>query len=304
MQPSNNGMKRDLPAWRSMLYIPAINEKFVETGHTRGADAIVLDLEDSIAPSRKDDARCCIAEASVKVGRGGADVLVRVNRPWRLLIRDLEAAVSPRIHTLVLPKVPNAQHVQAVSEIVGDLESERGMVQGITKFIVLVEEPSAYPRMEEIAHADPRVIAMSLGSEDFSAACEMSPDEDALFVPKMQMLIFARAAGILPLGYIYSVADYKELDQLRKAALRARRLGFAGASCIHPAQVPIVNEAYSPTAQEVGHAKRVVEASLAAESSGIGSHGVDGRMIDAPVVERARRVLARHDAIQNRLLRR
>lgn len=303
MQPSNKNTKRDLPVWRSMLYIPAINEKFVETGHTRGADAIVLDLEDSIAPARKDDARRCIAAASEKVGRGGADVLVRVNCPWRLLIRDLEAAVSPRIHTLVLPKVPNAQHVQAVAEIVGELESERGMVVGTTKFIVLVEEPAAYSRMEEIANADARIVAMSLGSEDFSAACEMSPDDDGLFVPKMQMLIFARAAGILPLGYIYGVADYKELDPLRKAALRARRLGFAGASCIHPAQVPIVNEAYSPTAQEVDYARRVVEASIAAESTGIGSHGVDGKMVDAPVVERARRILARYDAIQKRLQR-
>lgn len=301
MQYSTDTMKPDLPAWRSMLYIPAINEKFVETGHTRGADAIILDLEDSIAPARKDDARRCIAAAAEKVGRGGADVLVRVNRPWRLLIRDLEAAVSPRIHTLVLPKVPNAQHVQAVAEIVGELEAERGMVPGSTRFIVLVEEPAAYPRMEEIANAHPRVIAMSLGSEDFSAACEMSPDDDALFVPKMQMLIFARAAGILPFGYIYSVADYKDLEPLRKAALRARRLGFAGASCIHPAQVPIVNEAYSPTAQEVEQARRVLEASVAATKSGIGSHGVDGRMVDAPVVERARRIVARHDAIQQRL---
>jgi citrate lyase subunit beta/citryl-CoA lyase len=231
---------------------------------------------------------------------GGADVLVRINRPWRMAIRDVEAVISSRIHALMLPKVPNAQHVQALSEIVSELEAERGMAVGATKFVVLIETAQAYPRIEEIVHADPRIIAISLGSEDFSATCGMVPDDDGLYVPKMQLLIFARAAGIVPLGFVGTVADYQDLDGLRAGAQRARRLGYMGAACVHPAQVPVINEAYGPTAEELEHARRVLEAANRAETGGVGAYVVDGKMIDFPVVERARRIVARHDAIEQR----
>ncbi len=294
-----NAGKRVLPVWRSLLIFPVTSEKFVSTAHKRGADALILDLEDSIAPSRKDEARACVATAAEIVGRSGADVLVRINSPWRLAIRDLEAVVSPRIYGLVLPKVTNAHHIHVLSEVVAELERERGMEPGTTKFIALVETAQAYSRMEEIANADPRLIAMGVGAEDFSASCGMEPDADGLFVPKMQMLILARAAGILPLGNIYSIADYSDLEGLRNAAMRARRLGFMAVICIHPAQLAVINEAYSPTSQEVEYARRVTAAAASAEAAGVGAYEVDGKMIDPPVVERARTILTRHDAIQS-----
>lgn len=292
--------KRVLPAWRSLFFVPVTNDRFVETAHTRGADALILDLEDSVALARKEEARGRLAAAAEKVSRGGADVLVRINRPWRMAVRDVEAAVSPRIHSLVLSKVANAHHVRVLSEIVGECELERGMAVGTTKFVVLVETADAFPRMEEIANADPRVVAMSLGSEDFSASCGMVPDDDGLYVPKMHMLVLARGAGIIPLGFIGTIADYKDLDGLRAAAQRARRLGFMATTCIHPGQVPIVNEAYGHTAEEIAHARRVVEAAARAERDGVGAYSVDGKMIDFPVVERARGILERHEAIEAR----
>jgi len=291
---------RALPAWRSLFFVPVTNDKFVDTAHTRGADALILDLEDSVAAARKEEARGRLAEAAQKVARGGADVLVRINRPWRLAVRDVEAAVSPAIHSLVLPKVANAHHVRILSEIAAECEQARGMVVGTTKFVALVETADAFPRMEEIAHADPRVVAMSLGSEDFSASCGMEPGDDGLYVPKMHMLVLARAAGILPLGFIGTIADYKDLDGLRTAARRARRLGFMATTCIHPSQVPIVNEAYGPTPEEVAHARRVVAAAAQAERDGVGAYVVDGKMIDFPVVERARGILARHEGFAAR----
>jgi citrate lyase subunit beta/citryl-CoA lyase len=287
---------RSLPAWRSLLFVPVTNDKFVDTAHTRGADALILDLEDSVATARKDEARSRLSAAAETVARGGADVLVRINRPWRLAFRDLEAAVSPRIHALLLPKVENAHHVTVVSEVVGELERERGMAVGTTKLIALVETAEAYPHMLDIANADARVIAMTLGAEDFSASCGMVPDDDGLYVPKMQMLVCAKAAGVIALGFVGTVADYKDLDGLRKAAQRARRLGFMASTCIHPAQVPIVNAAYSPSDKEVAHARRVVEAAAAAAIAGVGAYEVDGKMIDFPVVERARKLLAQHEA--------
>ena len=290
--------RASLPAWRSLFFVPVTNDKFVDTAHTRGADAFILDLEDSIAVARKAEARERLAAATEKVGRGGADVLVRINRPWRMAMRDLEAAVSPRVRALVLPKVENAHHIRVVSEIVAELEADRGMVPGSTGLVALVETAEAFPRMEEIAYADPRLLAMSLGSEDFSAACGMVPGHDGLYVPKMHMLVLARAAGILPLGFIGTVADYQDLDGLRTAVKRARQLGFMATTCIHPAQIPIVNEAYGPSADEVAHARRVLEAAAEAERDGLGAYSVDGKMIDFPIVERSRGILARYDAIE------
>ena len=120
-------MRNDLPAWRSLLFVPVTAEKFVRTGADRGADGIILDLEDAVAPSEKERARTLIADAIPQVSRKGADVLVRVNRPWRLLVRDLEAAVIPGVAALMLTKVDSPEHVLAVAEIVEELEGERGL---------------------------------------------------------------------------------------------------------------------------------------------------------------------------------
>ena len=290
--------KRDLPAWRSLLYIPTINDKFIAAAHTRGADAIILDLEDSIPPARKEEARERVAAAAEKVAATGMEVLVRVNSPWRLAIRDVEAAVGPKVSALILPKVESAQHVQIISEVVAEMEELRGMTVGSTKFIVLIETAEAYGRMEDIANADIRVIAMSLGTEDFSASCGMQADADALYVPKVQMLICAKAAGIIPLGFIHTVADFKDTEGLRNACIRARRLGFMASTCIHPAQVAIVNEAYAPTAEEVDHARRVLEAARKAEAEGLGAYTVDGKMVDKPIVDRAHNTMNRFNAIE------
>src|SRR3954449_732624 len=132
-------MRDDLPAWRSLLFVPVTADKFVRTGADRGADAIILDLEDAVAPSQKAHARTLIESAIPQVGRNGADVLVRVNRPWRLLVRDLEAAVIPGVAALMLTKVDSPEHILAVAEIVEELESERGLPVGKLQFVVLVE---------------------------------------------------------------------------------------------------------------------------------------------------------------------
>src|ERR1700739_2967104 len=226
-------MRDDLPAWRSLLFVPVTAEKFVRTGADRGADGIILDLEDAGAPSEKERARTLIADAIPQVSRNGADVLVRVNRPWRLLVRDLEAAVIPGIAALMLTKVDSAEHVHAVAEIVAELEAERGLPVGAMKFVVLVETAAGFFRIEAIAKSDPRVVAVSLGTEDFTADCGMLPDPEALFYPKQHTLIAARAAGILPMGFVGSIADFRDQEAFRALIRRSERLGFAGAGALH-----------------------------------------------------------------------
>jgi citrate lyase subunit beta/citryl-CoA lyase len=293
-------MQADLPVWRSMLFVPVTRPRFVEKGADAGADAIILDFEDSVAPSDKERARTLLPEAMKQVSRRGADVVVRVNRPWRLLVRDLEAAVIPGVAALALPKIESAEHVQAIAEMVDELETERGIAPGTVKLQALIETASGFFRIEQIARAHPRLIAVSIGAEDLALSVGMVPEAEGLFYPKQQCIIAARAAGILPLGFIGTVADYKDLDAFRATIRRSQRLGFLGASCIHPSNVAILNEEFAPRAEEVSHAERMVAAYDEALAAGRGSIEFEGKMIDIPVVERAKQVLARAAAIRAR----
>lgn len=289
-----------LPVWRSMMFVPVNVEKFVEGAHTRGADVLILDLEDSILPKDKEKARTLVAGAAPRVARSGADVLVRVNRPWRLCVRDLEALVSSQVYGIMLPKADSPEHVHMVAEVLDEVEAERGVPQGHTRIIPMIETAEAFFRMREIAAAHPRNVALTLGSEDFALSAGMVPEAEGLFHPKQQVVFAARAAGVLPLGFVGTVADYKDLEAFRATVRRSRRLGFTGASVIHPSQIPILNEEFRPSDDEVQKARRVVEAFEKAATGHQGAIEVDGKMVDIPVVERARRTLERHEAIERR----
>jgi len=145
---------------------------------------------------------------------------------------------------------------------------------------------------------------LTLGAEDFALSVGMLPEAEGLFFPKQQMIIAARSAGILPMGFLGTVADFRDLVAFRATIQRSRRLGFLGAACIHPSQVTILNEEYAPQADDVAHAERVVVAYERATAQGVGAITVDGKMIDVPVVERAQALLARHRAIQGRQAKR
>ena len=293
-------MTRKLPVWRSALYVPANVPRFIDGAHRRGADAIIVDLEDSVPIAERPAARRDLIATAENVARGGADVIARINRPWRQAMLDLEAAISPRVTALAVTKVDSADHIRLVSEVVGELEAERGMTVGSTKFTAMIETADAWFHMPEIAKADSRIVALTLGGEDFALSVGMLPTAEGLFMPKQQLAIAARAAGILPLGFIGTVADYKDLDAFRETIRRSRRLGFRGASVIHPAQVPILNEEFAPSADEVASARKIVAAYEEAVAAGRGSISVDGKMVDVPVVLRAQEVLAIHDAIRKR----
>jgi citrate lyase subunit beta/citryl-CoA lyase len=234
------------------------------------------------------------------VSRNGCDVLVRVNRPWRLLVRDLEAAVIPGVAALMLTKVDSPEHVHACAEIVEELENERGLTPGSVQFVVLVETAAGFFRIEAIAKSHPRVVALSLGTEDFTADVGMLPDPEALLYPKQHTLFAARAAGILPMGFIGSIADFRDQDAFRAIVRRSKRFGFVGASAIHPLQVPVLNEEFGVSPAEVQRAERMVAAYDAAFAQGLGAVQFEGAMIDVPVVQRAKNVIARAAAIKRR----
>jgi citrate lyase subunit beta / citryl-CoA lyase len=295
--------ENELPVWRSMMFVPVNVQKYVEKAHARGADAVILDLEDSVAPADKDSARTLVDEAARLSARGGSDICVRINRPLELAVRDIEAVVSPAVTALLLPKIDSAGHVRLLAEVVETVERRKRMSPGHTKFLPMLETAEAFPRMWEIASAHPRNVAMNLGAEDFALSTGSQPDPDVLLFPKQQVVLAARAAGILPMGVIGTVADYQNLDRWREAVRRSRRFGFQGATCIHPSIVPILNEGFGVTADEVSAAERMVAAYEKAQAEGRGSIELDGKMIDVPVVQRAERVIemARRIASRSRL---
>jgi citrate lyase subunit beta/citryl-CoA lyase len=277
--------------------VPVNVEKYVDKAHTRGADVIQLDVEDSVPPAEKVAARKLIAKNAARVRRGGADVVVRINQPLSLAVRDIEEAICPDVNGLAITKATGVSHIQLLDELVSELEQQRGMTIGHTRFITMIETPEAFFKIRDITTASSRVAACNIGGEDFALNCNMQPTGDALFYPKQHMIIAANAAGIMPLGFIDSVAGFGDWENFRKMVRRSRDFGFMGAGCIHPGQVTIVNEEYKPGADEVDYARKVIAADREAAAAGRGSFALDGKMIDIPVVVRAERLLKRHDAI-------
>ncbi|MFO1313021.1 MAG: CoA ester lyase [Burkholderiales bacterium] len=282
---------RELPVWRSLMFVPVNVRKFVDKAPTIPADGIVLDLEDSVAPNDKAAARELVADAARIVGAGGADVLVRINRPLDLAVRDIETVVSPAIAALMIPKIESAGHVRLLAELVSSVEAKRGMPRGHTKFYVVVESVQAFPQMFEIAAAHPRIVAFTCGTEDFTASTGSQPDPDVLLYPKQQGILAARAAGVIPLGILASSANFRDIEGYRKAIATSRRFGVEGSPCIHPTQVDALNQGFSPSEADIAKARRVVETYEQAIAAGRGSIGLDGMMLDVPVVERSQRVL-------------
>ena len=277
---------------RSNLIVPLSNERFLEKAHLRGADSITLDLEDGVAPSAKAAARERLPSAVKQVGVGGAQIRVRLNQPLELAVRDIEAAVIPGVTYLAIAKVDSPGHVKLIAEMVDRLEEARGLPAGSVGLTASIETPHAFTQVNEIARAHPRLRAIGLGSEDISAALGFEPTTESLFVMKQLVLIAAKAAGIEAGGYIGSIADFSDLEAMRAVIRRSRKLGFRGGGAIHPAQVTILNEEFSPTPEEIDHARRVVEAGKIAFAEGRGAFPVDGKMVDKPIIDRAEEILA------------
>lgn len=288
------------PVWRSILYVPGNVPKFIDRAHERGADCILVDLEDSVTLAEKPAARALLPATMSKVVRGGADVAVRINRPMRLAIPDIEAAVRPGLAALFITKTEGVQHLRLLDEAVSELERERGMPVGSVGFAAMIEHPRALAELNDIAERGPRLIAMMLGGEDFALETGSIPGDETLELPKRLVAFAAQAHGVAMIGILGTVADYTDPAAYRKSAARARTFGFSGATCVHPGLVSALNEAFTPPADEVAHARKLIAADEKAAAEGRGSFTVDGKMVDIPVIDRARRLLARHDAIERR----
>jgi len=285
---------------RSRLIVPANSPKFLAKAYARNADAIVLDLEDSVPQAEKVATRQTIRASISLVGKGGGDVLVRVNHTAELLQGDVEAAIWPGVSGIVFPKVESAAEIQAIEKLIAELEQQRNIPAGTIKISVLIESGTGYLNMNEIAKASERIDSLTIGNEDFLSDLGIVANEQtyhALLVPRIQLVITARANQKIPMGLIGSLANYSDADAFAQSAVLAYQHGYLGASCINPRNVDTLNQCFSPSDAEIERAQRLIAAFDAALASGKGATTFEGKMIDYVHYEKAKKILTRQELI-------
>jgi len=283
---------------RSMLFVPADSERKLVKGEASAADALILDLEDSVAESRKPLAREMAARfITERAAHIGPRLYVRINpldTPFAMA--DLAAAVVQGLAGIMLPKIRGAADIAHLSYCLDALEVRAGMAPGQVRIVpVATETAEAMLAMHSFVGASlPRLAAVTWGAEDLSTAigAVSNRDEGGGYSPLYELaaslcLAAAAAAGVPPIDTIH--ADFKDAAGLAAACRASRRRGFRGRMAIHPDQVATINEAYSPSAAELAHARRIVEAFAAQPDAG--TLNLDGVMIDKPHLTQARRTL-------------
>jgi citrate lyase subunit beta / citryl-CoA lyase len=276
---------------RSLLYVPASSERFIAKAHERDADAIILDLEDAVVPAQKSAARERLATAVASVGQRGATVFVRINSEEELWRLDAEAAARAGAFGLLVPKTREARMLQELADMLEKLERSTGRPE--VALVPMIEDAGAVLDAKVIATATPRVFGLVAGGEDLATALDAEPTPEVLYLPKLMVHLAAKAAGVRSFGLLRTVADYGDLDAVEKSAREARAFGFDGASCVHPSVVPILNRAFAPSERELDRARRLIAAAGDAKARGEGAFAFEGKMVDEPVVRRARALLAR-----------
>lgn len=286
---------------RSRFIMPAHQKDFVEKAHTRNADAIVLDLEDTVPPAEKLAARAAIKESIPLVLRGGSEVIVRVNHTPDLLPGDLEGAVWPGVGSIYLPKCEAREGIAEAEKIIARLEDERGIPSGSVTINAVIETPRGYLNAEEVAGASDRIDSISLGNEDFCSAISLvsGPDtQTGMLAVRMRLLIVARAYGKIPMGLIDSMIGFADTGEFEELARQSYRHGFQGSSCMHPSSVEVLNRCFTPTADETASAQEVIRVMEEAFARGVAAAALGGRMIDLVHYNKAKALLARAELVE------
>lgn len=287
---------------RSSFYIPANNKVFVEKCAKYMADNITFDVEDAVPPQEKANGRALAAANIVQAKQNGAEVYVRVNG-WHTEYTndDLEAVVVPGLDGITLPKTRNADDVKRLDWKISELEDRRGIPSGTVKIAVLLETAEGIMNAYSICTASKRLVAAFFGAVDYCCDLRINRTNEAAeqMVARTIVGIAARSAGLIALDAPF--ADFSNIEAFRKNTLDGRQMGFEGRMIIHPSQIPVAHEIYSPTPEEVAHAKRVKEFfETEGLAKGLAAVPLDGKMVDTPVYQSALNVLEFFDAIQEK----
>ena len=294
---------------RSWMFVPGDRQKMIDKAVALPVDAILLDIEDGVAPAAKETARKQIAESLDRIA-----VQKKENPSYRTPARyvrinavghermnaDVEYVIRPALEGLAVPKVETPDQVNVVEKILDEREPKMGMVRGSVRLLLALESPRGLFNAYAIATSSPRVIGLMFGAEDFSRELSLPLRREGeavdLIYARSAMVTAAAAAHVQAVDGVWP--NFQDMEGLKKFALQSRRLGFSGMSLIHPAQINEVNAAFRPTSEEVDYCRRVVQAFDDARARGEGAIAFGGQLLDMPIVDRARQTIALAESLK------
>ena len=284
---------------RSLLFVPGNNERLIRKAAETQADALILDLEDSVVKAAKQEARDVIKKIFKTGISAKHHIFIRTNDLQSGEVeKDFSQLCLEGIAGFVVPKSYDARDIHAYEEILQKYERESGFAAGHCKLIPLIETASAVLHAEEICRSSSRIVAIAFGSEDFCADLEGIHDEEhrSLQIPRSLIALAARAADVIPIDTLH--VRVHDLDDLERNMTLARNLGFEGSLLLHPKEIDFAHRFFSPTWAEVENARKMIELSEQAEKSKVSIAIIDGVFIGPPMLRRAKQVLARFEAIR------
>ncbi len=287
-----------MPILRTLLFVPGNQERRLERARSVPADALILDLEDSVPPAEKESARKMVAASVGGLASGRQEIFVRINSLATPYARaDIQAIVTKGLRGICLPKSESASDVQQADALLTDAEKRAGLSAGSTGLLPLVETPKGILNVYEIATSSPRVLGVNFGAEDYALEMGVTRTKEGaeIYYPRIVIGLTCHAANVLAIDCVYT--DVRDKEGLLKETRSVRQMGFQGKMVIHPDQVDPVNQIFTPSEEEVAYARRVVQTFEVAVSQGLASTALDGKMVDAPVAERARNLLALSELI-------
>ena len=285
--------RKEVKMRRSMLFLPGNTPNMIINGDSLGADSIILDLEDAVSPDEKDSARLLVRSALKDMGFKGVEITVRINSIdtdyWK---HDLDAIIPLRPNLIMPPKASCAEDIRTVDAYIEQVERRNGIEVGTVKLIPLIETALGVENAFNIASACPRVSAIFLGGEDLTAdlRCKRTKEGNEIDYARKRLVMAARAAGVDV--YDTPFTDVNDDEGIEVDAQYAKSLGFTGKSAIAPRHVKVINAVFSPSEKDIEYAKLVFEAIRLGKEQGKGAVSLRGKMIDKPIVERARQTLA------------
>jgi len=285
-------------ARRALLYVPGNDLHKIEKAASLQVDCICLDLEDAVAAGQKTAARASVASALQSVNFGSAEVLVRINSPVQaeLAGEDLAAVMAAKPAGIILPKVESSDSLRWADDHLSRLEQSSGSDQGSTGLFAMIETARGVINLEAIAPASPRLRALIFGGEDFltDIGARRTPDRMEVFHARSQVILVAAAHDLQAVDMIY--VDFHDQQGLLREALQGAQMGFSGKQVIHPAQVKVVQTAFTPTDEEIAWAEEIIAAFDAHQRQGRGVFAVNGRLVELPHIKFAHSILARAGA--------
>ena len=283
---------------RTLLFVPGNQARRLEKARLIPADALILDLEDSVPPSEKDSARKMVAASIDELAASSKDIFVRINSlPTPYAVSDIKAVATKSLRGVCLPKSETADDIRRADALLADAEKKSRLEAGSISIMALIETSKGIINAYEIVSASPRIIGAIFGAEDFALEMGIKRTKEGaeIYYPRTVVAVACHAANVLAIDSVYT--DVRDTDGLVRETRAVAQLGFQGKAVIHPDQVGPVNQVFVPSDEEIAQARRVVHTFEAAVAQGQASVSLDGKMVDAPVAERARKVLTLADAI-------